>query len=75
MYLLKGGSNDTAVWAVCGQTIAKASVTQGGLYTSVIGYRTEFKDHPFEEGSGRLGTVYILTDNKRFKLKYRNSKE
>lgn len=50
----------TCIWAACGQSVAKVTKTEGGLYISVVGHRSDFKDNPFSGEEGKLSTVYKL---------------
>ena len=54
------GDLNSVVWAACGQSVAKATRTKTGLYTSVVGHWSDFKDHPFCSEDGRFSTTYKL---------------
>lgn len=59
-YYVQGGTLVSAIWAVCGWSIAKATKTKGRLYTTIVGHRSDFHDNPFGSEEGKYGTQYKL---------------
>ena len=59
-YLHEGGHLNKEMWCCCGWSVAKATRTAGGLFTSVVGLREHFKDNPFGSEEGKVGSCFKL---------------